>query len=512
MITLIGLLAFAGSAAVGLVIGIPEPKIHDEFSYLLAADTFAHGRLTNPTHPMWMHFESFHIIQQPTYMSKYLPAQGLLLAAAQMVTGHPIVGVWIGFALMCAAICWMLYAWTPPCWALYGSFLAVIHPYLGIAGYWAQSYWGGAVAATGGALVLGGVRRLMHQPRVLDALLTALGLGILATSRPYEGLLVSLPVGVMLLRWMVSKRGPAVSASIKQILLPMLTVLVLVGGWMSYYNFRVTGNALRLPYQIHEETYSIAPLFIWQKPSPEPAYHHQVLRDFHKTENLGLYEMQRTFSGFVVKNIVFLGLAALYYLNVFAIPLIGMFTVLAPWVWRHCWARRGVVIYLILIFGLLMETYMVWHYLAPITALNYFFVLSAMRLWHWRDQRVGRLMFWLVPLLAALVLVKLSYETIKQNHLTAWPNQRARLLEQLNQQDGHHLIIVKYGPSHSVHDEWVYNEADIDGAKVVWARAMDPKRNCQLMEYFKQRRIWSLEIDGAESASELKPYPANRCQ
>src|SRR5438128_2624163 len=163
-VVLVGLVALTLRAALLPIFPVPEPIVHDEFGYLLAADTYAHGRLTNPTHPMWIHFETFAVLQKPTYQCFAQPAQGLILAFGKVVFGHPFWGVWLSAGLMCAAITWMLQGWLPPEWALLGGVLATLR--YGVFTYVADSYWGGAVGAIGGALVWGSLPLIQKAQRI----------------------------------------------------------------------------------------------------------------------------------------------------------------------------------------------------------------------------------------------------------------------------------------------------------------------------------------------------------
>jgi hypothetical protein len=57
---------------------------------------------------------------------------------------------------------------------------------------------------------------------------------------------------------------------------------------------------------------------------------------------------------------------------------------------------------------------------------------------------------------------------------------------------------------HNVDHEWIYNAADIDSSKVVWARDMGDGQNQELLDYFRDRRVWRL--NGDDSQPELRSY------
>ena len=270
------------------ILPVPDPAVHDEFSYLLAADTFAHGRLANPTHPMWVHFETFHVNQQPTYASMYYPAQGLFLALGQVMFGHAFWGVWLSTGLMCAAICWMLQGWLPPVWALLGGFLAVIR--LGTFSYWMNSYWGGSVAALGGALLLGALPRIKRHYRVRDVLFMGAGCAILANSRPYEGLFFSIPMFAALLVWSHRSTIPQ-RLLMGRVVAPLVVIFGVTLSAMGFYFWRTTGTPLRTPFQVNVATYNPMPYFPWQSLRAIPTYHHPVMQKFYLDWWMNQYEL-----------------------------------------------------------------------------------------------------------------------------------------------------------------------------------------------------------------------------
>jgi len=508
-VVVVGLTALVARAALLPIEGIPRPGIHDEFSYLLAADTFAHGRITNPTHPMWVHFETFHVIQQPTYTSKYPPAQGLFLTLGQVLLGHPFWGVWLSVGLMCATICWMLQGWLPPIWALVGGLLALIR--LGTFSYWANSYWGGAVAATGGALVLGALPRIKRHQRIRDALLMGLGLAILANSRPYDGLIFSLPVGIALIVWMCRNKRATLGRVAVRIVLPLGLVLAVTGAGMLYYFWRTTGSPFRSPFFLNAQAYEPVPVFPWQSIKPVPAYHHPALRNFYLGLPLAQYEFARSHpSWFVLSRTAFL---CFFFIGpVLGLPLF-MLGVILPRDMSYTdighRTRFLLLVCCVSFVGLLLPIYILPHYAAPVTSALYTSLLLAMqriRRWRLRGERSGlaivRAVFAsCVVLLLLRAAAPVLHIPVPPTLIHSWCSpdyqnlDRARTLARLEGYERAQLAIVRYKPDHDWDREWVYNAPDIDRAKVVWARDMGSAQNEELISYFKNRQVWLVEPD-----------------
>ena len=161
---------------------------------------------------------------------------------------------------------------------------------------------------------------------------------------------------------------------------------------------------------------------------------------------------------------------------------------------------------------LLVETYMYGHYLAPAGALVLLILLISTR-WMWRLGGVGgRLvvrsgtavalvwcLFWWVGF-HGWMQQPADWRQTRQPWNT-WRDYVAS--DFLARQSGQHLAIVRYAPNHFVHQEWVYNGADLNHSKVIWARDLGIEANRDLLAAFPGRQAWLVEPDGER----IEPIP-----
>jgi hypothetical protein len=516
-VTIVGLAALLLRVAILPICPIPLPFVPDDFSFLLAADTFLHGRLTNPTPAMWVHFETIHVTMQPTYMSMYFPAESLVLAAGKLLFGHPWYGVLLTSALMCAAICWMLQAWLPPTWALLGGLIAVLH--LGLFSYWINTYHSaGTIGALGGALVLGALPRLTKTGRFRYGLLMAAGIAILVIGRPYEGMLLGLPVAFALGHWILfGKNRPATQVLIRRAAFPLALIVAAIA-WLGYYDYRAFGSPTTLPYTVDRATYAMAPYFVWQSQRPEPAYRHEELRRFYYEGELDFFAKVHTFSGFLPQTLIKVGFTVVFFSG-FALlpPLIMLRRVLMD---RRI--RFLVLCVLVMAAGMVIQIFIIPHYVAAFTPIFYAIGLQAMRhlrLWSPEGKPAGITLVRLsVTICIVMVGLRLSagplhpvtheWPASKWNFSWYGPDRfgadRANVASSLEQLPGNQLVVVRYASKHNPFDEWVYNAADIDSSKVIWAREMDASNNEELIHYYKDRQVWLAQPDAV--GAKISPF------
>jgi hypothetical protein len=476
---------------------------------------------------------------RPTYASMYPPAQGLVMAAGKLLAGREFWGVLFTIGTMCAALCWAFQGWLPLEWALLGGFLAVIR--LAAFSYWSNTYWGAPVAVTAGALVFGALPRIVGwtpprratPPRtnlILTALLLGFGLIILANIRPYEGLIFSVPVGIVLLTWLVTKIKSGASTSDRaaaaKVLVPLALALFLGGTLMCFYFWRVTGSPFKMPQLINRDTYAEAPYFIWQHPHHVEPYRHPIFRQLYI--DFEMVDYNQTHSArtlFALWNIRAASLWSFFLGPVLTLPILLLLLISPqrrPLSQLDPQARFLVLASLFCFIGLYVEVFLAPHYAAPMTALVLLLVLLALRKvrsWRLNSAPTGIFVTRAVPVICCLMLLIRICAGQDRLHLEgslwSWGNafaapssERTQLQAKLAANPGKQLVLVNIDMAHArkLDLNWVYNDADIAASKVIWAWDMGNEANQKLIEAYPGRTVWLLQPDLDNPQQQLTPY------
>ncbi len=483
---------------------VPSPLFHDEFSYLLGADTLLHGRLTNPIPPVPIAFETIHTNISPTYESMYMPGTALALAAGMLV-GLPWIAVAVTTALLCATIYWMTSAWLPRSFALAAAAISIA--VTGWMNWWFDNYFCLAFTALGTVLVLGSIPRIAKTKVKRWSALLGLGLAFLILTRPYEGFCVAFPCVVVLL-WHLRHASWKSLLALSTISCGVLGVAFL---WLLYYNWRGTGHAMLFPYMVNFKQYHITGPFLFSEKHALPSYHLDSMRRFYIFAEIPQYDFMRLHPWlFLAKKISVYYIAALFGFGglvlVGAIYLIGKDRQelrLAP-ILGLC----GFVVNVVL---------MAWspfpQYVAP--AFPLLVLLVGFGLFHLRQYglpKLGGVQITRGFVLAELMLL-LSLFGYRISESLDFPEPQyvskdRNLVEKtVLSHPGKQLCLVRYTPFHESWQEWVFNGADLRSERLVWARSLDEATDRAVISAFPGRQVWLVKPDFANDL--LEPYSAD---
>lgn len=488
--------------------GLPQPAVHDEFSYLLGADTLAHGRLANPPHALASFFASPHELVCPMYASKYPPGQAMFLALGQVLFGAPFYGVLISNVFMLSAFCLMLSAWVPlRAGMVAATFFALI---LSPTMCWTDSYMGGSVAAGGAALVLLSVGVFRQRPTVLPGALFAAGVLLLFWTRPYEGGVFTLAVIVVFAREIWRNRRFAAFAV-------ALVVLAAGVGWTCCYNKAITGNPLLLPYMEHQRQYDVAPIFWFLPLHPAPNYNHPRLAAQHGSNSFEFLAYRSRLEWPWWQRPAVTARGTLTTLGP-GLLLALTITFLVPVAWGDPVFVKMAIVALVFLAALSLETFMSVNYTAP--GWPAFAVLMGLWAEHaWRKRIFSTPFGVILELLLLFVCgvlacrsVQTQYSLIKNgralSYQDAWPYRRAALIGSLSALDRPQLVIVRYpSPDWNLGEEWVYNSADIDHQRVIFAHDLGAEKDRALLAYYSDRTALLLTFDPVSGEEKLEAYP-----
>jgi hypothetical protein len=358
----------------------------------------------------------------------------------------------------------------------------------------------------------------MKTARLRYCVLLAMGVIFLALTRPYEGMLLCLPVVAILIHWaLFGKNRPKPFALVKLAAIP-LTLICAASAWLGYYDYRAFGNPLTLPYTVNRATYAMAPYYVWQSARREPAYRRREMRSFYYENELTEFSKIHSWSLFIPMSLGKVSTSVGFFAG-FALlpPLIMLRRVLCD---RRI--RFLVICVLILIAGNVIMVYLLPHYLAPFTAAIYAIGLQAMRhlrVWTPELKPVGVTM---VRLIVTVCLLSAGLRLLSgplKMHVPEWPTgnwttmwfgpdhygtERFGIESYLERLPGKQLVLVRYAYTREPMEQWVYNLSEIDNSKVVWAGEGDFAGNRELLNYYNDRKVWLVEPDA--TPARLSPY------